>query len=157
MNKQSNLNGFFDISAGAGTYAPHQKNAYASKRLQKLVTNFRKGKGISAEREGAEAGDSAVSTEASSSNKTTRARKKSAAPRKQVPPVKKRKLAKGVESDGDESMNEETDDESTKLAKELSRPRLQPKRSAKLKQKAVMRGSEGEAENGGSSGEFEPE
>ncbi|KAG9018251.1 DNA repair protein rad2 [Tulasnella sp. 427] len=46
INKQSNLNSFFDITAGTGSYAPKQKQAYASKRLQKVVSDFRKkGKG----------------------------------------------------------------------------------------------------------------
>ncbi|KDQ14344.1 hypothetical protein BOTBODRAFT_32808 [Botryobasidium botryosum FD-172 SS1] len=41
-NKQATLNNFFDVSIGAGTYAPRPRQAYASKRLQKIVTDFRK-------------------------------------------------------------------------------------------------------------------
>jgi DNA excision repair protein ERCC-5 len=41
LNKQGNLNDFFDISAGSGTYAPKKRQPYASKRLQKVVSDFR--------------------------------------------------------------------------------------------------------------------
>ena len=41
MNKQGNLNEFFDVSAGSGTYAPRKRQAYTSKRLQQVVTEFR--------------------------------------------------------------------------------------------------------------------
>ncbi|KAG8882368.1 DNA repair protein rad2 [Tulasnella sp. 332] len=51
INKQSNLNAFFDISAGQGTFAPKRGQAYASKRLQKVVSDFRKGKKAAAETE----------------------------------------------------------------------------------------------------------
>jgi DNA excision repair protein ERCC-5 len=33
---------FFDASIGSGTYAPRKRAPYASKRLQKIVTDFRK-------------------------------------------------------------------------------------------------------------------
>jgi len=42
LNKQSNLNTFLDISAGSGTHAPRQRQAYASKRLQQVISDFRK-------------------------------------------------------------------------------------------------------------------
>jgi DNA excision repair protein ERCC-5 len=41
MNKQGNLNDFFDVSAGSGTYAPRKRQAYSSKRLQQVVSEFR--------------------------------------------------------------------------------------------------------------------
>ncbi|KAJ6531905.1 hypothetical protein B0H19DRAFT_1189161 [Mycena capillaripes] len=41
LNKQGDLNGFFNI-AGSGTIAPRQRTAYASKRLQQVVSDFRK-------------------------------------------------------------------------------------------------------------------
>jgi len=41
MNKQGNLNEFFDVSAGSGTYAPRKRQAYSSKRLQQVVSEFR--------------------------------------------------------------------------------------------------------------------
>jgi len=41
-NKQATLSNYFDVSIGAGTYAPRPRQAYASKRLQKVVTDFRK-------------------------------------------------------------------------------------------------------------------
>ncbi|KAF5382018.1 hypothetical protein D9615_004449 [Tricholomella constricta] len=42
LNKQSNLTEFFDLSAGNGTYAPKNRQAYTSKRLQNVVDDFRK-------------------------------------------------------------------------------------------------------------------
>jgi len=42
MNKQSNLNEFFDISTGSGTHAPRKRSAYTSKRLQNVVDDFRR-------------------------------------------------------------------------------------------------------------------
>ncbi|KAF8071835.1 PIN domain-like protein [Lyophyllum atratum] len=42
LNKQSNLNEFFDMSAGTGTYAPKKRQSYTSKRLQNVVDDFRK-------------------------------------------------------------------------------------------------------------------
>ncbi|KAJ7030398.1 hypothetical protein C8F04DRAFT_1113495 [Mycena alexandri] len=41
LNKQGNLDGFFDIT-GSGTIAPRKRHAYASKRLQQVVSDFRK-------------------------------------------------------------------------------------------------------------------
>src|ERR1700691_3812193 len=41
MNKQGNLNEFFDVSAGSGIYAPRKRQAYSSKRLQQVVSEFR--------------------------------------------------------------------------------------------------------------------
>ncbi|KAH7884449.1 hypothetical protein F5I97DRAFT_1812007 [Phlebopus sp. FC_14] len=42
MNRQGNLNGFFDMAPGAGSYAPRKRQAYGSKRLQQVVADFRK-------------------------------------------------------------------------------------------------------------------
>lgn len=42
MNKQGALNEFLDISSGSGTHAPRQRQAYASKRLQQVISDFRK-------------------------------------------------------------------------------------------------------------------
>jgi DNA excision repair protein ERCC-5 len=41
MNKQGNLNEFFDVMSGNGTYAPRKRQGYASKRLQQVVSDFR--------------------------------------------------------------------------------------------------------------------
>lgn len=40
-NQQGTLNNYFDVSFGSGTYAPRRRQAYSSKRLQKVVTDFR--------------------------------------------------------------------------------------------------------------------
>jgi len=41
LNKQGNLSGFFDVPIGAN-HAPRKRQAYASKRLQQVVSDFRK-------------------------------------------------------------------------------------------------------------------
>lgn len=41
MNKQGTLNTFLDISAGSGSHAPRQRQAYASNRLQQVISDFR--------------------------------------------------------------------------------------------------------------------
>jgi DNA excision repair protein ERCC-5 len=41
LNKQGNLNEYFDVSTGNGTYAPRKRQAYSSKRLQQVVSEFR--------------------------------------------------------------------------------------------------------------------
>ncbi|PFH52926.1 hypothetical protein AMATHDRAFT_138725 [Amanita thiersii Skay4041] len=41
-NKQSNLSEFFGVSSGMGSYAPKKRQAYSSKRLQQVVSDFRK-------------------------------------------------------------------------------------------------------------------
>jgi DNA excision repair protein ERCC-5 len=48
LNKQGDLNEFFDISSGSGTRAPRQRQAYASRRLQQVISDFRKQKSGSA-------------------------------------------------------------------------------------------------------------
>ncbi|KAL0954498.1 hypothetical protein HGRIS_003465 [Hohenbuehelia grisea] len=42
LNKQGNLNEFMDVGGATGNYAPRKRTAYASKRLQKVVSDFRK-------------------------------------------------------------------------------------------------------------------
>ncbi|KAI6108074.1 PIN domain-like protein [Pisolithus sp. B1] len=42
VNKQGDLNEFFNVTSGAGTVAPRKRQAYSSKRLQQVVTKFRK-------------------------------------------------------------------------------------------------------------------
>ncbi|KAF7374804.1 hypothetical protein MSAN_00366100 [Mycena sanguinolenta] len=41
LNRQGDLNGYFDIT-GSGTVAPRKRQAYSSKRLQQVVSDFRK-------------------------------------------------------------------------------------------------------------------
>lgn len=41
MNRQGNLNSFFDVVPGSGLHAPRKRQAYGSKRLQQVVTDFR--------------------------------------------------------------------------------------------------------------------
>ena len=42
LNRQGNLNEFLDISAGSGTHAPRKGRTYESKRLQQVISEFRK-------------------------------------------------------------------------------------------------------------------
>lgn len=42
LNRQGNLNEYLDISAGSGTHAPRHRQVYASKRLQQVISDFRK-------------------------------------------------------------------------------------------------------------------
>lgn len=44
LNRQGILNEFLDISAGSGTYAPRKNRVYESKRLQQVISEFRKKK-----------------------------------------------------------------------------------------------------------------
>ncbi|KZT53232.1 hypothetical protein CALCODRAFT_520157 [Calocera cornea HHB12733] len=42
VNKQGTLSSYFDVSVGSGAYEPRKRQAYSSKRLQKVVSDFRK-------------------------------------------------------------------------------------------------------------------
>ncbi|KAH9942772.1 PIN domain-like protein [Amylocystis lapponica] len=42
LNKQGNLGSFLDLPVGSGSHAPRKRQAYASKRLQQVVSDFRK-------------------------------------------------------------------------------------------------------------------
>lgn len=41
LNKQGTLNDYLDLSAGSGSHAPRQRQAYASRRLQQVISDFR--------------------------------------------------------------------------------------------------------------------
>lgn len=41
LNKQGKLNEFLDVTSGSGTAAPRKRQAYSSKRLQQVVSDFR--------------------------------------------------------------------------------------------------------------------
>ncbi|KAF7970071.1 hypothetical protein HWV62_25044 [Athelia sp. TMB] len=43
LNKQGNLDNFLDVSTGGSAFAPRKRQAYSSKRLQEVVSEFRKG------------------------------------------------------------------------------------------------------------------
>ncbi|KAF9223772.1 PIN domain-like protein [Gyrodon lividus] len=42
VNRQGNLNEFFDMAPGPGSCVPRKRQAYASKRLQQVISDFRK-------------------------------------------------------------------------------------------------------------------
>jgi DNA excision repair protein ERCC-5 len=86
LNKQGNLNDYLDISAGSGTHAPRQRQAYASKRLQQVITDFRKRQIGSSLSSASQSGSGATSQDddnESDSNQTTDTTK--------APATKKRK------------------------------------------------------------------
>lgn len=41
-NRQGSLHAFLEVESGSGSYAPRKRQAYASKRLQQVVSDFRK-------------------------------------------------------------------------------------------------------------------
>ena len=82
LNKQGNLNAFLDVSAGSGTRAPRQRQAYASKRLQRVLTDFR---------ESQKAGSTA-------SSEKSRSRSGSESEQGSGPEKKRRKTAPGATS-----------------------------------------------------------
>ncbi|KAH7913580.1 hypothetical protein BJ138DRAFT_1177958 [Hygrophoropsis aurantiaca] len=42
MNRQGDLNGYLNVATAGGSYAPRKRQAYGSKRLQQVVSDFRK-------------------------------------------------------------------------------------------------------------------
>lgn len=114
--KQSDLTTFFDTS-NTGTYAPRKKQAYASKRLQKIVADYRKerkAKGLTPGISPVPGLDRNATEERSSPVKGKRKRsraKKSTTPtdeehappakKKRAPARRKRKVADEASDDGD--------------------------------------------------------
>ena len=85
---------YFDVSVGSGTYAPRKRAPYASKRLQKVVTDFRKEQKLRAsasevEEHDSSDGDSSPNAEPSSRALAQKSRKRKATS-KQAPKTKKR-------------------------------------------------------------------
>lgn len=61
MNKQGNLNDYFDVSGRSGApSAPRKRNAYASKRLQQVVNDFREQQAASRKTESQSVGSSSA-------------------------------------------------------------------------------------------------
>ncbi|EAU85580.2 flap structure-specific endonuclease [Coprinopsis cinerea okayama7 len=100
LNKQGNLTDFFGVGGGSGTIAPRQRQAYASKRLQQVVSEFRKKRGLQREKSrgvsvgmdsGAEEGEG--ESEGSGPSKPVRKRKRTTTPGNSAAGSKKRKQA----------------------------------------------------------------
>ncbi|KAG8929186.1 DNA repair protein rad2 [Tulasnella sp. 417] len=144
ITKQSNLNNFFDITAGVGSYAPRQKQAYASKRLQKVVSDFRKkGKekesATNTEDDVDDVKTSGTSKRKSSTNAKSRTRGSNT---KVNASRKKRKIAEEEEAEAELSSPSEDDPPE----KPKSKPRPRPRRA---NQRAIDN-DEGRAEQPGS-------
>ena len=144
LNRQAMLNGYFDISAGSGTFAPRQKQAYTSKRLQKVVSDFRKNrpKSTSLEQDSDEDHDTTSKADEPSKRKKAQPRNskqskgKAVAKKNKAPPPKKRKVAvedKAEDSDEGGSQFVTTDEEEYVPTKVSAKPRPRPKPKAKPK------------------------
>jgi DNA excision repair protein ERCC-5 len=118
MNKQSLLDPFFDKGANSSISAPRKRDAYASKRLRQVVSDFRKQKA----QEGA--GGSSVEDE---QRRTCRSKRKTiSGKRASKAPTKRKKAGVSHSKSSDEDMGvEEKAGPSARLAIQL-RPR--PKR-----------------------------
>ncbi|KAG8954224.1 DNA repair protein rad2 [Tulasnella sp. 424] len=146
-NKQSNLNSFFDITAGTGSYAPRQKQAYASKRLQKVVSDFRKkGKEKESATNTEDDLDATLGDDVKPSGSNKRKSGSKAKPRARAAPSKaknsrkKRRIAEEEEEEGEGEGSSPTEDDPP--AKPTSRPRPRPRRA----NKQVIYSKEGGAE-----------
>ncbi|KIK62998.1 hypothetical protein GYMLUDRAFT_95656 [Collybiopsis luxurians FD-317 M1] len=111
VNRQGNLNNFLDISAGSGTAAPRKRQAYSSKRLQQVVSDFRK-KRKSAVSEPSSADDENFENDA-------------------VPPVKKKpRAARKGKGKGSASASESTAAGSKKTIRGRRKPRAKKQESS---------------------------
>ncbi|KAG8970514.1 DNA repair protein rad2 [Tulasnella sp. 419] len=136
--RQANLNGFLDIAAGSGTAAPRQRHAYASKRLQKVVSDFRKRRGTSQARD--EGSEDDISSEAGSSKKPATGAKKGKSRQigttkkgkqvsKKAPAKKKRKVMQSDDEEWSSGMNSQSEGISQEqIRAELPKPRPKPRR-----------------------------
>lgn len=130
INKQSNLNSFFDITAGVGSYAPKQKQAYASKRLQKVVSDFRKkGNGKESATNTEDDLDDGKATGTSKRKSSRKAKSRAREPNtKASTSRKKRRIAEEEEEEAEEGSSPSEDDPPEKPK---SRPRPRPRRANK--------------------------
>lgn len=145
ITTQSNLNNFFDITAGVGSYAPRQKQAYASKRLQKVVSDFRrKGKGKESATNTEDDLDDAKTSGTSKRKSSTKAKSRARGPdTKGNASRKKRRIAEEEEVEEAEGSSPLEDDPPEKPK---SRPRPRPRRA----NKRAIYSNEGGAEQPGS-------
>jgi DNA excision repair protein ERCC-5 len=101
LNKQGNLNTFLDISSGSGTHAPRQRQAYASKRLQQVISDFRKAQKSGSSTPSSRSGSVAVQGEyqsgSSGSEEEERPKKRK---RKQSTPIASGSKTKGGSRSG---------------------------------------------------------
>ncbi|KAG8991511.1 DNA repair protein rad2 [Tulasnella sp. JGI-2019a] len=169
INKQSNLNAFFDISAGSGTFAPKRSQAYASKRLQRVVSDFRKRKNATTTEEDEEE-EMTVKKKQKRKVTATKGKGKAVERGSSVVPVVEKKVKKPAarkkrkvleewtdeDKEADKASNSEMDDQERAAALSLRpRPRPRPRmkgavNSARQEPEDVPQAIEGEASGSGS-------
>ncbi|KAL1753164.1 hypothetical protein FB107DRAFT_292609 [Schizophyllum commune] len=108
-NKQGTLNSFLDVSLSTGTHAPRKRQAYASKRLQQVVSDFKKKRaGLADNEEEAENGEPARKrrrTDAKPAKASCKriTAKKPAAKKAPARKARKKRTASEEEEDDDDS------------------------------------------------------
>ncbi|KAH8829812.1 PIN domain-like protein [Flagelloscypha sp. PMI_526] len=117
LAKQGNLNEFFDISAGSGTLAPRQRQAYSSKRLQQVISDYRKTKNGGKKR-----GLSSSPQDDTGENGEEPTRKQPPAKRRKAAAIPKDSTSKGRKGKKKGAANDE-EDESTELESVSPTPR----------------------------------
>jgi len=103
LGRQGVLDKFFDTSIAGGVYAPRKRQAYASKRLQQVVSDFRKG--VAEERTKSKDGTPAVDEAHGSPG----GRKRTRGPAKATTASRKKRKLRSP-SPVDEEMESEDDD-----------------------------------------------
>lgn len=125
LNRQGDLNGFLNVASGAGSHAPRKRQTYNSKRLQQVVTEFRKEQAkmhgrratTPASDHGDQEGDNVTEND-------------------MAPPKKRRKTGVSRKGKGIGKETGPTEDETTRVptAQGKRRPRTTTNRSRKKKQ-----------------------
>jgi len=124
LNRQGDLNGFLNVASGAGSHAPRKRQTYNSKRLQQVVTEFRKEQ---AKMHGRRA-TTPASDHGDQGNNVTE--------NDMAPPKKRRKTGVSRKGKGIGKETGPTEDETTRVptAQGKRRPRTTTDRSRKKKQ-----------------------
>ncbi|KAF8312505.1 PIN domain-like protein, partial [Clavulina sp. PMI_390] len=146
-NAQSTMEAYFDATVGSGTYAPRKRAPYASKRLQKVVTDYRKQQkaGVAGSSSNAGESDSSTSTSSSSSEQEAEATNaKQKAPARKAP-AKPRAKAKGKNTEEGEPSTS-TSDAAPKPARKRKPTAAKAKGPTTKKRKVAAIPSESEAE-----------
>jgi DNA excision repair protein ERCC-5 len=148
MNKQGNLNEFFDVTSGNGVYPPRKRQAYTSKRLQKVVSDFRAGQSKGRGRTGTprvgrnEGPDSGSNTDGDSGKKKakTRKRKRKKTEQAGISRTKSRKSSRrpGGDRDGHETESGDEYDDGDVAVTETLGVRLRPRPTPAYKEASEM-------------------
>lgn len=160
-NRQGTLSGYFDTSVGSGTFAPRQRQPYTSKRLQKVVSDFRKAKEPNREstpsRKGKSSKNKATDPLQSSQEegekgekgeKEEKAGKKGTRKRTKVDSGKSRKATKKRRVEKEESASSEEENQEDKMDIVPDRPlRVQLRARKGQKPSAVIEDSSDESQD----------